>query len=399
MKHIRKFFRSIGRAVKPPKVRTPNSEETRESDKIAGLEGRFGTAQDLKEVWSLEDEDTNITRSVKRGVSQFILPTLVFIVIVALLFWILPTWLPKLIETPEIAMYISPQDVRVYTDTSDRMVIRYVTSLMREPDVRSERITQVLFNEPVKLLSKSPTEGYVLIRTRDGLEGFVLEKDLSAMMDSIEPDMHQYKLVVSDVSKNIMSHASNGTLEIEVMMNTVLFSDQKRDGVYHVALPDGKDGWISSSGVIELDVYSPIEKVSVRYFVSSVLSFINMTHLPGGITMRGLSVPGLAYVSASVNGVALPREMADQMTSGEAVTLKYDEITGDLLIDSIMPGDLVFFSHPLEIGSSTPYEMGICTETGTLIMISKSKTTLRLTSFSGNLVLQERIIAVRRIFE
>ena len=399
MKHIRKFFRSIGRAVKPPKVRTPNSEETRESDKIAGLEGRFGTAQDLKEVWSLEDEDTNITRSVKRGVSQFILPTLVFIVIVALLFWILPTWLPKLIETPEIAMYISPQDVRVYTDTSDRMVIRYVTSLMREPDVRSERITQVLFNEPVKLLSKSPTEGYVLIRTRDGLEGFVLEKDLSAMMDSIEPDMHQYKLVVSDVSKNIMSHASKGTLEIEVMMNTVLFSDQKRDGVYHVALPDGKDGWISSSGVIELDVYSPIEKVSVRYFVSSVLSFINMTHLPGGITMRGLSVPGLAYVSASVNGVALPREMADQMTSGEAVTLKYDEITGDLLIDSIMPGDLVFFSHPLEIGSSTPYEMGICTETGTLIMISKSKTTLRLTSFSGNLVLQERIIAVRRIFE
>ena len=399
MKHIRKFFRSIGRAVKPPKVRTPNSEETRESDKIAGLEGRFGTAQDLKEVWSLEDEDTNITRSVKRGVSQFILPTLVFIVIVALLFWILPTWLPKLIETPEIAMYISPQDVRVYTDTSDRMVIRYVTSLMREPDVRSERITQVLFNEPVKLLSKSPTEGYVLIRTRDGLEGFVLEKDLSAMMDSIEPDMHQYKLVVSDVSKNIMSHASNGTLEIEVMMNTVLFSDQKRDGVYHVALPDGKDGWISSSGVIELDVYSPIEKVSVRYFVSSVLSFINMTHLPGGITKRGLSVPGLAYVSASVNGVALPREMADQMTSGEAVTLKYDEITGDLLIDSIMPGDLVFFSHPLEIGSSTPYEMGICTETGTLIMISKSKTTLRLTSFSGNLVLQERIIAVRRIFE
>jgi hypothetical protein len=399
MKHIRKIFRSIGRSVKPPRIRTPNSDELPKSDKIAGLDGKFGAAQDLREVWSLEDEDTNITRSVKRGVSQFILPTVVFIVIVALLFWILPTWLPKLIEAPEIAMYISPQDIKIYKDASDRMVIRYATGLMREPDVRSERITQVLFNEPVKLLSQSATNGYVLIRTRDALEGFVLEKDLSAVMDSIEPDIHQYKLVVSDVSKNIMSHASNGTLEIEVMMNTVLFSDQKRDGVYHVALPEGKDGWISSSGVIELDAYGPVEKVGVRYFVSSVLSFINMTHLPGGITKRGLSVPGLAYVSASVNGVALPREMADQMTSGEAVTLKYDEITGELLIDSIMPGDLVFFRHPLENGSNTPYEMGICTETGTLIMISKSKTTLRLTSFSGNFTLQERIIAVRRIFE
>jgi hypothetical protein len=399
MKHIRKFFKSLSQSMNPPNIRTPNSDEMPEPDKIARLDGKFGAAQDLKEVWSLEDEDTNVRKSMKRGVSQFVLPAVVFVVIVALLFWILPTWLPKLIATPEIAMYMSPQDVKIYTDPSDRMVIRYVTSLMKEPDVRSERMTQVLFNEPVKLLSKSPRNGYILVRTLDGLEGFVLEEDVSAVMDSIEPDMHQFKLVVSDVSKNIMSHASNGTLEIEVMMNTVLFSDQKRDGVYHVALPDGKEGWISSSGVIELNVYAPVEKVSVRYFVSSVLSFINMTHLPGGITKRGLSVPGLAYVSAAVNGFALPREMEKQMTSGEAVSLRYDEITGELLVDSIMPGDLVFFCHPLEIGSNTPYEMGICTETGTLIMISKSKTTLRLTSYADNLALQGRIIAVRRIFD
>ncbi len=399
MKHIRKFFRSIGRSIKPAKIRVPESKDIPESDKIAGLEGKFGTAQDLKEVWLLEDEDTNIKRTAKRGPSQFILPAVIFVCILALLFWILPVWLPKLIKSPEIAMYIAPQEVKIYTSESDRMVIRYVTSLMQEPDVRSERITQLLFNEPVQLLSQSPTDGYVLIRTLDGLEGFVPEKDLSAVMDSIEPDKHLYKLVVSDVSKNIMSHASNGTLEIEVMMNTVLFSDRKGDGVYHIALPDGKDGWVSSSGVIELGVYAPVEKVGVRYFVSSVLSFVNVTHLSGGITKRGLSVPGLAYVSASVNGVALPRVMADQMTAGEAVTLKYDEITGELLVDSIMPGDLVFFRHPLEEGTGVPYEMGICTETGTLIMISKSKTTLRLTSFSDNLKLQDRIIAVRRIFE
>ncbi len=399
MKHIRKLFRSIGRTLRPPRVRTPVSKDISDVDKIAKIEGKFGAPQDVREVWLLEAEDATVSNTTKRGLSRMLLPAIVFVVIVVLLFWVLPVLLPKLIETPEIAMYISPQNEKIYTDASDRIVIRYVTSILLEPDVRSGRITQVLFNEPVKLLSETNQNGYVLIRTTDKIEGYVLEEDLSTEMDSIEPDLHQYKLIVSDVSKNIMSHASNGTLEIEVMMNTVLFSDQKRDGVYHVALPDGKDGWVSSSGVIELAVHAPVEKVGVRYFVSSVLSFVNMTRLESGITKRGLSVQCLAYVSASVNGVTLPREMENQISAGEAVELRYDDITGVLIVDSIMPGDLVFFRHPLDMESNTPFEMGICTETGTLIMVSRSKTTIRLISISDNLLLQQRIIAVRRIFD
>ncbi len=402
MKRFRKWFRSIGRLFHPPGIRpskTDESEQIYVPDKVARLDGKFGAAQNLEEVWSLDESDTHVSGGKKKGLSQIILPSVIFLVIVALLFWILPTLIPKLIETPEIAMYISPEAERVYTDPADRLVIRYVTNLMTEPDVRSDRITQLLFNEPVRLLSASPTEGFYLVRTTDELEGFVLAKDLSDEMDAIEPNLHVYKLIVSDVSKNVMSHASNGTLEIEVMMNTVLYSDEKRDGVYHIALPGGKDGWIGSSGVIELSVHDPVEKVGVRYFVSSVLSFVNMTHLSGGITKRGLSVEGLAYISAAVNGVQLPRVLEDQFLSGQEVDLGYDEITGELIISSIVPGDLVFFRHPLQKDSVIPYEMGICTENGMLIMVSRSKTTLRLTSFAENRVLQDRIVGVRRIFE
>ena len=87
------------------------------------------------------------------------------------------------------------------------------------------------------------------------------------------------------------------------------------------------------------------------------------------------------------------------MKAGERADIRYDEITGNLIVESILPGDLVFLRHPLESGSNIPYEMAICTETGTLLMVSKSKTTIRLVSFSENIELQERIIAVRRIFE
>jgi len=203
---------------------------------------------------------------------------------------------------------------------------------------------------------------------------------------------------VSDVSKNVMSHANNGTLLIEVMMNTVLYADIKSEGVYQVALPDGESGWINSSGVIELGVNDPAEKVGVRYFVSSVLSFVNVTQLDHGLTIRGLSVEGLTYISAAVNGVTLPRTMENQIAMGERVDLAYDNVTGLLDVSSISPGDLVFFRDPNDAASAAPYEMAICTDTGSLLMTSGSRTTLRLVTLSDNQELATRIIAVRRIF-
>lgn len=398
MKGLPKKNHLFRKKYRKPHLDNVVEKEIPEGKEIAKLDGKFGAPQDVQEVWSLGDEDTYVHTGKRRGIPKFVIPAVVFVGIVALLFWLLPSILPRLFQNSEIALFVAPDPVRIYS-SDDRMVISYASSVMQTADVKSERVTQVLFNEAVELLSSSDENGYVEIRTVDGITGYIPEKDLSDNLDSIEPDLHQYKLIVSDISKNIMSHASNGTLEIEVMMNTVLFSDQKRAGVYHVALPDGKDGWVSSSGVIELGVYDPVDMVGVRYFVSSVLSYVNMTHLEHGLTKRGLSVEGLAYISAAVNGLELPRKMEDQMQAGQEIPLQYDEITGELLIEQIAPGDLVFFRNPLNPLSNTSYEMGICTDIGMVIMISKSKTTLRLISFSDKQDLHDRIIAVRRIFE
>ena len=286
---------------------------------------------------------------------------------------------------------------RIY-DASTRVVSKDVANLMAADDIKSERITQVIYNEPVTVLEKPCAEGFLPIRTQDGIEGYILEEEVTENLDSIEPSLHKYKLVVSDVSKNVLSHASNGTLMVKVMMNTVLYSDVRGDGVYQVALPDGKTGWIGSSGVIELGVNDTVKKISVRYFVSSIMGFVNVTRIDRGITMMGMSVEGLAYVTSAVNGLILPRMMHEQMAAGERVDPKYDEVTGLLDVTSILPGDLIFFNDPNDPMSAAPYEMAICTDTGSVIMTSKSKTSLRIVSLTDNEALTSRIIAVRRIF-
>lgn len=364
---------------------------------VRGADGSFGEMQNVREKWDLSEKDAYVKQHGRRRVPRFVIPAGIFMLIAVLLFWALPGLVSRFAQNTGAGPDQVTVPVRVYT--ADTRVVRvYAANLFTEADIKSPYITQVLFNEPVTVLDTG-SEGFLHVSTEDGLQGYIRSEDLTDQLDSVEPNLHKYKLVVSDISKNVMSHASNGTLLIQVMMNTVLYSDIKSDGVYQVALPDGGTGWIGSSGVIELGTGDPVEKVGVRYFVSSVLCFVNATQINHGITMRGLSVDGLAYVAAAVNGVNLPRTMEEQAAVGDRVDLTYDAVTGSLNVSGISPGDLVFFRDPNDPNSAAPYEMAICTDTGTLLMTSTSRTSLKLVTITDDTELQARIIAVRKIFD
>lgn len=358
----------------------------------------FGETQNVQQMWDLSEKDAYVHHHRRRRIPQFVIPVFVIIFMAVLLFWLLPGIVSKYFTDANDAPQEDTKPALIYAD-SVRVVNIYAANLMKEPDIKSDRITQVLYNEPVTLLDTNSSAEFLRVKTQDNIEGYLKSTDITANRDSVEPNLHLFKLIVSDVSKNVMSHANNGTLLIEVMMNTVLYADAKSEGVYQVSLPNKEKGWINSSGVIELSVMDPAVRVSARYFVSSVLSYVNMTQLDHGLTMRGLSVEGLAYVCAAVNGLSLPRTMEAQIAAGERVDLVYDKVTGLLDVSSIAPGDLVFFRDPNDASSAAPYEMGICTDTGSLIMTSANRTTLSLmTKLAVSQTLEERIISVRRVF-
>ncbi len=367
-------------------------------DSMAELKGKFGSAQDVRQEWDLTDKEEYLYQQKRHRLPRFVVPLAVLLMLVGLLFWLFPILLPKIFTSNEVVMQEDVEPDRIYS-SSTRIITAYASNIYSVDDVTSVRISQVLYNEPVTLLDTDCDPLFVHIMTSDGISGYVKASEITDQVDSVEPNLHTCKLVVSDMSKNIMSAASNGTLLVEVMMNTVLYADVKSDGVYQVALPDGETGWISSSGVIELGVNDSVEEVGVRYFVSSVISFVNATQLSHGLTMRGMSVEGLAYVSADVNGIVLPRTMAEQAQSGEAVEIVYDEVTGLLDVSCIMPGDLVFFSNPADSSSTVPYQMGICTDTGSLIMVSKSQTSIKLITLEADSDVASQIISIRRIFQ
>ncbi|MBQ4185313.1 MAG: SH3 domain-containing protein [Clostridiales bacterium] len=397
MKQESRWYKQLKLKMSSAFKRKKKDDSVKSKSPFIEPEGEYGKAEDLANVWSLDKSDSNVSKGSDKRWPRLALAAAIFFSIMLFIFLVLPRILPGFFKNTDIALFVEKDPELIYDDTY-RVVKVSASSVMSQDDITSKRITQVLMNEPVHFLSDDCKNGYVLIRTMDNIVGYVKGDELSADMSSCEPELHLFKIVVADISKRVMSHASNGTLISEVTMNTVLYADVKRDGVYQVQLPNGQNGWISSSGVIELDVKKNTDVVGVRYFVSSALTMVNATYLEGGVTKRGISIEGLAYVSAGVNGIPIPRELKDQINCGTEVKLEYDAVTGALLIDSIIPGDIVFLSDPYKPGSKEPYEAAICTDTGVLLMRSSAGTSIRLTKFTAESDLVKRIITVRRVF-
>jgi hypothetical protein len=395
----RKKKQVIGEEVAPKDIR--HLERTVKLPFLADMdEGKeeYGSAEDMQEKWGLSEKQATLNVVRKRRIISLAIAFAAFILLIVGVFYILPRVLPGVFKGSNIELFVEPVINLEYEDPSYRVVIDSTLSLMTEPDPASTRIAEVLYNEAVIYLDDS-TNGYCKIRTLDGLEGYVTASSLISSMESVEPDVHQFKLIVSDPSKNIMTHASNGTLIKKVMMNTVLYGDIKREGVYQVTLPGGTTGWIGSSGVIELSPRAETEEVSSRYFVSSVLTFVNAKYIQNGMSVDGASVNGAVYVCAEINGISIPRTMEEQAQAGIEVIPEPDAVTGQIMIDQIQPGDILFLSSPNKApGDTEIYEMAVCTDYGTLFMLSPARTTVRLRNFQSGDDICQRIITIRRLF-
>ncbi|MCR5489743.1 MAG: hypothetical protein K6F03_06735 [Saccharofermentans sp.] len=361
-------------------------------------DGVYGSAEDMQDKWGLSDKQATVKRRGRRRIVAFLIALGIFLLSIAGIFYILPRFLPDLFKGSNIELFVQPKIEYEYNDESYRVITKSCEGIMKDPWADSVRISEVLFNEPVKFLSDNK-EGYSKIETLDGITGWVRSDSLTKDTSSVEPDLHKFKIVVSDPSKNVMTHASNGTLITKVMMNTVLYADVSREGVYQVSLPDGENGWIGSSGVIELKPRESLQEVSSRYFVSSLLTFVNARYLSNGMTVNGISINGAVCVCSQVNGIKMPRNMTEQSKMGQAVTLSHDAVTGEEIISDIMPGDIIFLRSPQSApNSQSIYEEAVCTDTGTLLMISSAATTIRLRQFKAGDDITSRIITIRRVF-
>jgi gamma-D-glutamyl-L-lysine dipeptidyl-peptidase len=268
------------------------------------------------------------------------------------------------------------KNMGVITDT--------VVDVFREPDTQSERVTQTIFNQPVEILEKQ--ENWAEVKVVDGYTGWIKLKYMQTDCSGIKAGDFKYKLVVTGKQSKITSQASGKITLREIVMGTELYSKNKVDSCYEVALPDSKTGWISENGIIQLPVDAQIPKTSTEDFIDTLKKFKGTIYLWGGVSAWGIDCSGLTYICSRVNGVTLPRDADQQFKLGEVVPVG---------VSSMKPGDLLFFSTNTDKKDIS--HVAVYIGTNQFIHASNAKGSVTTGSLTQEYY-SSRLVGVKRIF-
>lgn len=332
------------------------------------------------------------------GLPAWLIPLVVFLIIVSLVFWIVPQALSRLRNNHEDDPGIVFEHQSDPYGTDVQVVQSPVADVFFEPDLKADRVTQALYNEPVTILPEQCLAGFAAVQLNDGTTGYMMTKDLTQEQSSIEQANHAYRLLVITPTKRIMSHARQGTLLAEVMMGTELLVSYRGAGVARVQLPGGSEGWMSDDGVLILSVDETVELPFEprQAFCSTALLFLQATYLENGQSIHGISIEGIARLAGAANGITIPRTLDGIASYGNSIPFRIEEETRTPDLSVLQPGDLVIFAKSQE--TQQPYELAIHIDSGQVLYTGPGQSSIRLINLDKHEDLWRRILDIRRLF-
>ncbi len=225
------------------------------------------------------------------------------------------------------------------------LVTRTVTDLRREPQDKSERVSQALLGEAVRILEQQ--EGWARVQMeRDGYEGWLHtqalhpcdENDARAYQQAcnalVTAEMQPAYLRLSTLMPERGGAAATGEAGKLPFGLTVQVLEQ-RETWASIGLPDGRVWWAS-------DIFLPLasrprpDASGITFTLDLMRRFVGVPYLWGGRTPFGFDCSGLAQTFWSFMGVNIPRDTRQQWEAGQPVE------------EEPQPGDLVFFGEAQE---------------------------------------------------
>jgi len=269
-------------------------------------------------------------------------------------------------------------------DSSAGIITASVADIFASPDIKSERVTQALYNQPVSVLQKE--NGWIKVKTVDGSTGWIKTKFLDSDISSISGRSYTHKIIVTSREKVILSGPSGGTTRIDAPMGAEFYAFNDYDDAYEVFLPGNKTGWLKGSGLIHIGLEEMIPVTNPDDFAATALRLKGTSYLLNGLSSMGIDAPGLIYISARINGINLPRTIEGQLASGT-----------EIAIEDTKAGDLVFLSGTGENEDSVISGVGICTGGGSYLYAGRKIGYVAVGDI--NRENQEgKVVAARRIF-
>lgn len=234
--------------------------------------------------------------------------------------------IPNKIVVPKLAATHSPMQAENFYITVK------VANIYRNPSTDSERVTQALHGEPVKVLKQRGSWVEVGLPDQFGYHGWLQESTIKNI--STDRNRLNHK-IISVLNAEVRTLPSvNAPILVILPMGTVVESEPfKADSNFiSVRLMDGRKGYIVSTDL--LDYYErDASQVSSAQIIETARQLLGQPYLWGGMTTFGVDCSGFVHTIFKVHGIRLHRD-ADLQYFHDGISVNREDL---------QLGDLIFF--------------------------------------------------------
>lgn len=236
-------------------------------------------------------------------------------------------------------------------DYSWAIAKRAVIDVRREPSNASERVTQIIYGEPVEILRLAGN--WAFVRLRDGYLGWT--RHASLLTCSAEA-VHDWMARVTHLVRQTLlpcyaDRSGDPHQQVMLLPFGARLNVEGADGPFRgIRCPDGVLRWVPATGLLPAGELWHTGVEGLQTVVNWAQALIGVPYLWGGKTPFGYDCSGLVQTFYGMVGVDLRRDAHQQVAEGHGVD--FDERRfGDLLfLDNERPeADLHVRRHDLEV--------------------------------------------------
>jgi hypothetical protein len=228
-----------------------------------------------------------------------------------------------------------------------------VCNIKKNPSHSSELVSQAIMGTPVKILKKNG--GWLLLQTPDFYIGW---SNSSGIKELDEKEISEWKksdrLIYTSRSGDILSENDNSKVISDIVSGSIINFTAGSGNYYFVRLPDGRQGRIDKKDCQVFNRWCSEIKPDPDKLITFAKSLIGSPYLWGGTSTKMTDCSGFLKTIYFTGGVILARDASQQFRYGKAVDISSS-------LDSLQPGDLVFFGYRGKNGEQRINHVGLYT--------------------------------------
>jgi len=210
-----------------------------------------------------------------------------------------------------------------------------VINLRKNPDHRSELVSQSILGTPVLILKSE--NSWVLIQTPDNYIAWTEKSSVNSVTSSQMSEWKRENKVIYKMNSGLVYTSPDETSVVgDLVAGSILVKREELRDHLKVILPDDREGLVRKKDVTDFDLWKKAVNCSEENICTEALTFIGSPYLWGGSSTKAVDCSGFVQSVYFMNGFILSRDASLQALHG----IEVDISDG---FSRLKKGDLLFF--------------------------------------------------------